>query len=150
MLALPFAFGVVCLVLLQILSGWFATCFPALSGALDWCLCRCPGPQGTYRGACLAGVPAWARPTSASAGAQLAAAGELRPGPVPGLGPVPGRSCLVRRWVRPRAAAKPAAQCKAAREPAPTARPAPTTELRLVLALRLVRAWVSSLHRTCL
>jgi hypothetical protein len=82
-LALPLAFGVVCLVLLRILIGRFATCFPALSGALDWCLCRCPGPQSTYRGACLAGVLAWARPTSASAGAQLAsqrlAAGE--PGP---------------------------------------------------------------------
>ena len=50
-------------------------------------------------------------------------------------------------WVRPR-------QCKAAipRNRDRKARPGPATELRLLLALALrhVRAWVSSLHRTCL
>ena len=76
-LAFPFAFGVVCLVLLMlhIFRCRFATCVPALGVMLDWCLCRCPGLQGPYLSAFLAGVSAWAQTTSASAGAQLASQG---------------------------------------------------------------------------
>ena len=73
-------------------------------------------------------------------------AGQPRPGPVPG--PAPGRSCLVRRWVRPGPAAKPAVECKAARARAPTTRAAPGQQPNCGWCH--VRAWVPSLHRTCL
>ena len=112
----------------------------------------CDGLQGPEASACLAGVSAWARPPSASAGAQLDSQG---PALCHGQAALArgGRCCWVRRWVRQGPAAKPTAECKAAIPSNSTerkARPRPATELRLVLALRHVRAWVSSLHRTCL
>ena len=133
---------------------------PAVAAAADAqmrvsSLCPCPG--------CCAGLmpspaswtprplpqrmPRWSFGLGpASIGIGRRPAGQPRPGPA--QGPAPCRSCLVRRWVRPGPAAKPAVECKAARARAPTTRAAPGQQPNCGWCH--VRAWVPSLHRTCL